>query len=165
MKKPFKYDLAYEMTKMMHKNGIFSQACFILGFPGETQEDIKETSKYIRKLTFAGVDEIAIFIVTPIPGTEIFDEFKGYDDFSQLSFSPTWRKDYKYLKRQRLRLYIWFIILKGILYPHKIIRHLINIPKGHFDTKLEQAFYRISFWHLYNFFRQKFKQNDKKKAF
>lgn len=165
MKKPFNYDLAYDMTKLMHKTGIFSQACFILGFPGENQEDIKETSKYIRKLTFAGVDEIAIFIVTPIPGTAIFDEIKGYEDFSQLTFSPTWRKDYKYLRRQRLRLYIMFIILKGILYPHKIIRHLINIPKGHFDTKLEQAFYRISFWHLYNFFRQKFKQNDKKRAF
>jgi len=146
MDKPFKHDLAYEMVKSMHKHKIYSQSCFVLGFPGETAEDIALTQQYIKKLTLAGLDEIAQFIITPIPGTGIFNQIDGYKDFSQLTFSPTWRKDYKILDKRRKLQYFHFLFWKSLRYPHKVIRQIINIGKGKFETKMEQAIFRITIW-------------------
>ena len=104
MHKPFDLAHALSLVKSMHRLKIFSQACFVLGFPGETKADIKLTEKLIKKLTAVGIDEIAVFIITPVPGSGLFKEFKGNFHFSELNFSPTWREDYQFLNRERLRL-------------------------------------------------------------
>ena len=71
----------------MNKNRIFSQACFVLGFPGENENDINLTKKMIFNLTKNGIDEIAIFIISPIPGSNIFDKFEGYKVFRSKFFT------------------------------------------------------------------------------
>ncbi|NQY73154.1 MAG: B12-binding domain-containing radical SAM protein [Candidatus Margulisbacteria bacterium] len=149
MNKPFHHDLAYKMVKEMSRVGMYSQACFVCGFPGETAEDIQLTKAYIRKLALAGLDEIAQFIITPIPGSSIFSEITGYDSFSQLTFSPTWRKDYKQLVRRRWGHYAYFLFWKCIRFPHKVLRQVVNICRGKFSTKMEQAIYRVTFWKLF----------------
>ena len=40
--KPFDINHAYKIVKSMNKNKIFSQACFVLGYPGEDKDDLKE---------------------------------------------------------------------------------------------------------------------------
>ena len=98
--KPFDINHAYKIVKSMNENKIFSQACFVLGYPGENKDDLKLTKNMILNLTKNGIDEIAIFIITPIPGSEIFDTIGGYNNLSELNFSPNWRRDYSfYLKR------------------------------------------------------------------
>ena len=93
--KPFNLKHANRIIKRMNDKNIFSQACFVLGYIDETKKDLIETRKLIFNLTKNGVDEIAIFIITPIPGSEIFDSFDGYKSLSELTFSPLWRKDFK----------------------------------------------------------------------
>jgi anaerobic magnesium-protoporphyrin IX monomethyl ester cyclase len=137
----------------MHRHGIYSQACFVLGFPGEIAADVKETAAYIKKLTRAGLDEIAQFIITPIPGSSIADQFSSYDDLTQLTFSPRWRTDYKTLHRRRLIQYFKFLCWKTLYHPQKLMRQFFNIWRGSFETKMEQALYRVTLFRLSMFRR------------
>ena len=72
--KPFNYEHAIKIIKEMKKNKIFSQAYFVIGYPGE-KNDLTKTKKMIFNLTKIGIDEIAIFIITPIPGSKIYENF------------------------------------------------------------------------------------------
>ena len=102
----------------MVKYKIYTQACFILGFPGETESDLNETQILIKKLSKIGIDEIAIFIISPVPGSEIFNEYRGYKSLSELNFSPTWRKDYRFLNKKRIK-FTNFLFNKTFYYPLK----------------------------------------------
>ncbi len=142
MNKSFDREHAVKMIKKMGEAGIYSQACFLLGYPGENDVDREDTLRLIYNFTKAGVDEIAIFIIAPLPGSEIFNEFCGYDDFSQLTFSPSWRKDYKELNKFRLMIYRNFILWKLRFYPGKLIRQPLSFLLRRFKTKMEMAPYR-----------------------
>ena len=143
MDKPFDHSMALELVKVMKSKGIKSQACFVLGFPGETTEDIKATEKYVKKLTIRGLDEIALFIMTPIPGTDCFDLLTGYEDYSELTFSPEWREDFQSLNRFRIGLYRKFFFWKCIYHPGKVIRNGINLLLRRFEIKAEMNIYRM----------------------
>jgi radical SAM superfamily enzyme YgiQ (UPF0313 family) len=133
----------------MNEAGIRSQACFVLGFPGETSEDLQMTWDLVRELTWVGVDEIGLFIVAPVPGAAIYKEFAGYHNLSQLTFSPTWRADYPALSRFRLRLYIHFLLWKLRAHPLKMLRQVLNFFQRRFETKMEMAPYRalVASWY------------------
>lgn len=142
MNKPFDLEQAINIIKKMHRSNIFSQACFVLGFPGEDKNDIKLTEKMVKKLTLVGVDEIAVFIITPVPGADLFAEFKGYFNFSQLTFSPDWRKDYNYLNRERIKLYVTFLLYKTFFHIGRIAVQPLRFIKRTFKTKMEMTPYR-----------------------
>jgi radical SAM superfamily enzyme YgiQ (UPF0313 family) len=141
MKKPFNHNHGISMTKEMNRLGIKSQACFVLGFPGETSKDLKLTKDYIIRLTKAGVDEIALFIMTPIPGSKVYESWET-KDLSKLTFSPVWRKEYKKLHNFRKKLYILFFIHKLLNHPLKTLKQPINIILKKFETKMEMTIYR-----------------------
>lgn len=140
--KPFKIGHAVQLVKKMNEVGIRSQACFVLGFPGETNEDRKMTRDLVRSLTKVGIDEIALFIITPVPGSSIFDQYSGYSDYSQLNFSPSWRYDYKVLNDFRVHLYKSFLFWKLRYHPFKIIKQIMNFIFRKFETKMEMTPYR-----------------------
>lgn len=142
MGKPFDRAHALEQTKEMAKLGVASQAVFLIGFPGETDEDRVLTEKYMGELIRAGLDEVLILIVSPVPGSAIFDQFSGYGDYSELTFSPTWRKDYAVLEQWQKRLYRRFFLLKAIHQPLKCCGHAINVLRRRFKTKMEMTFWR-----------------------
>lgn len=140
--KPFRWDFALEQVRRMDSLGIRTQACFVLGFPGETDEDRAMTWDYVRQLVESGLDEIALFIVTPILGSEIHGEFQAPGDLSKMTFSPSWREDYPKLARFRLRLYGAFLLWKTLRRPGKIARQTLNFLRRRFETKMEMTPYR-----------------------
>ena len=142
MQKPFDLPHALKMVRRMTYKGIRSQACFVLGFPGETDEDLRMTSKMVYDLTRVGVDEIALFIMAPVPGADIFEHMRGYEHMSQLNFSPVWREDYRKLSKFRLRLYGKFILLKFMFHPISVLRQGMNFVMRRFETKMEMVPYR-----------------------
>jgi len=142
MNKPFNLDHAVRMVKEMNKVGIFSQACFVLGYPGETDADREMTRKLVHDLARVGIDEIALFIITPVPGSEILGQFSGYKDYSQLNFSPTWRADYEIINKFRFNLYRSFLLWKFLSHPRKILWQLANFLRRNFKTKMEMTPYR-----------------------
>lgn len=142
MDKTFNYEHAIHLVNRMNKVGIKSQACYVLGYPGEDDADRELTRTMVVDLIKNGLDEIALFIVTPVPGSKIYNEFSGYSDYSQLNFSPTWREDYVKLNQFRLKLYRTFLINKTLLWPLKIFRQCLNFLTRKFETKMEMAPYR-----------------------
>jgi hypothetical protein len=94
-------------------------------------------------LTRRGIDEIAVFIITPIPGSSIFENFEGFGSLGNLTFTPTWRKDYKKLTRERLIIYSIFLLTKFIFHPLKIFKQILNFFNKKFDTKMEMVPYKF----------------------
>ena len=141
--KPFNLKHANKIIKRMNDKNIFSQACFVLGYLNEDKKDLADTKKLIFDLTKNGVDEIAIFIITPIPGSEIYDNFKGFKSLSELTFSPLWRSDYKKLNFIRLKFYIYFLFWKFIFHPKKVLSQILRFFSKKFYTKMEMIPYKF----------------------
>ena len=144
MRKPFDLKHAVRLVKRMNQVGIRSQACFVLGYPGETEEDLAMTRNLVKDLTREGVDEIALFIITPVPGSAIYDKLQGYKSLSELNFSPTWREDYRRLNSFRLGLYTRFLFWKLRYHPLKLLRQPVSFLRRRFETKMEMAPYRAA---------------------
>ncbi|MBI9079576.1 MAG: B12-binding domain-containing radical SAM protein [Pseudodesulfovibrio sp.] len=140
--KPFDYEHALRMTAAMHRLGIRSQACFISGLPGETEADRLKTIVYMKKLVKAGLDEINVPIFTPVPGSEFEKAIEGYSTRAQITFSPTWRKDYSEAHAFRMKMYRTFFLWK-LLHPRKVFREIFGFLTGNFETKMEMSFYKL----------------------
>lgn len=141
--KPFKFGHAVKLVKKMNEVGIRSQACFVLGFPGENDEDRQMTLQMVHDLTKVGIDEIVVFIITPVPGSAIYDQFNSISDYTQLNFSPVWREDYEKLNAFRLQMYKKFMFWKLLFYPQKLVRQSCNFVLRKFETKMEMTPYRV----------------------
>lgn len=147
MHKPFKLHHAMEIIRHFSQNGIRSQACFVLGFPGEGPEQRQKSYHLAHTLTQAGVDEIAIFIITPTPGSELFAHARGYNSLSDLNFTPVWRDDYAELSRFRKKMYLAFLLWKLRYFPLKIVRQCFHFfVLRRFETKMEMIPYRALVW-------------------
>lgn len=144
--KPFKDAHAVRLIQRMNQVGIRSQACFVLGFPGEDDADRALTRAMVHDLTRAGVDEVALFIVSPVPGSEIFPQYSGYGTLSDLNFTPSWRADYPALARFRLKLYSEFLLWKLRYHPLKVARQALNFSRRRFETKMEMVPYKALRW-------------------
>ena len=68
--KPLDLEKAEHIIKLAHKYGFETDAFFVIGFPGETKEQIKQTFKFGRGLK---VSNINYYIATPYPGTRLYD--------------------------------------------------------------------------------------------
>jgi len=58
-------------VKLLRQAGIHSHVFFMIGFPGETREDVELSKQLIME---AQPDHVEINMVTPYPGTELFEK-------------------------------------------------------------------------------------------
>jgi biotin synthase-like enzyme len=123
---------------------IRSQACFIMGMPGENRIDRFKSLNLIRLYTMLGISEVAIFIISPMPGSALFSEYKV--DLDSISFSPDWRKDYKKLSAIRIYWYLNFLVFKCTFHPIEIVRSVVRFVSHQFVLKMEIAPYRSRQW-------------------
>jgi anaerobic magnesium-protoporphyrin IX monomethyl ester cyclase len=65
---------AKKAVKLLKKNDIFAQVMFIIGERKDTAESIEESRKFIT--SELDPDFVIFAILTPFPGTELFDEAK-----------------------------------------------------------------------------------------
>jgi len=72
-RKGIKLDAVKRAVEMTKKVGIGTVCSFIIGAPHETKEDVKKTLKFAMKLN---PDYAQFSILTPYPGTEIYEEAK-----------------------------------------------------------------------------------------
>lgn len=66
--KPLRLDKVTKVVAWAKRLGLAVDTFFVVGFPGETLEQIRRTFAFARKLE---VDNVGIFIATPYPGTEL----------------------------------------------------------------------------------------------
>ena len=146
--KDFDHNQLLEIGRTAHNIGMKSAAYFILGLPGETIDDIKQTITYANKLARAGVDEVAFGLFIPLPGTPLWEhvvEYFGQPDFLDLlvigdmNKAVSWATDItsEELNYYRRRAYLEFQINRMIFHPFKFWRTIINIFRGFAETKTE----------------------------
>ena len=70
IKKPIRLDRVPEKLELAKAIGFDVIANFVVGFPGETWEQVRETFRYAEKL---GADIVNFHIATPLPRTELMD--------------------------------------------------------------------------------------------
>lgn len=116
IKKGVRVNRAFEAVKVCRRNKLKVHGFFVVGFPWETHETLKQTLKFAHSLE---TDFFDINIACPLPGTELFKivEREGlFDgvDFSQASYAQSAVRSYalssdfltKWRKRALLRLYL-----------------------------------------------------------
>jgi radical SAM superfamily enzyme YgiQ (UPF0313 family) len=127
MKKNLDLAKAQANIEMANKKGLFLGGFFILGFPGETEEEVWETIDFALK---SKLHTANFFILTPFPGTDVWQDaiaagmpvegsFKHYYQVSvNLSNIPT--KRLESLRRKA--------ISKFFLNPVRAFRFATRVP-------------------------------------
>ncbi len=72
IKKPIVNDYK-KIVDMYHKYGIAVLGFFIFGFESDPKDVFEKTTTLIKEI---GVDDSLLFILTPFPGTKLYDELK-----------------------------------------------------------------------------------------
>ena len=146
MRKPFDHAHALNMVRAMRERGIHSQACFVIGHPEETDRDRALTEAYVKKMVQTGVDEVAFFIISPLPGSALQTTMM-YANYQEAlwSFSPRHRLDYAMLETFRRRLIRRFLMWKMLYHPFSFLRQMINALIGRPATKMEMLPRRVLF--------------------
>lgn len=143
MGKPVDLAHALQVARWLERSGAYSQCCFVIGYPGEESTDRKMTAALVRKLARIGVDEVALFIITPMPGSRIFLPMGGAEcSFDDLTFTPTWREDYRALAAYRKGVYLQYFLLKLLFHPLRTFGYAWSLVTGRFKTKVEMTIYR-----------------------
>lgn len=74
IRKGEKPEAAGELTKQLHREGLYTQGYYIIGFPTETADSIRED---LRTLAALELDITQITIVTPHPQTQLWSELES----------------------------------------------------------------------------------------
>ena len=68
--KPVRLDQAAEMASYARRAGIFVAANFVIGFPTETWEEVRQTIRFAEEVN---VDYVKIFVAIPLRHTRLWD--------------------------------------------------------------------------------------------
>ena len=74
IKKHLNLENVIEKVKLIRKTGLKIHACWMIGFPNETLDQIKQTTRMAIDMQ---TDSIQVWPVFPFPGTELYREAKG----------------------------------------------------------------------------------------
>jgi anaerobic magnesium-protoporphyrin IX monomethyl ester cyclase len=130
VKKPLSLNHCRKIIKVFNKYKIPVTGFFVIGMPGETIRNIKETIEFIKQNDF---DDILVSIASPYPGTELWDIAmeKGYMDHDPNSASFEIKPKYstistedftaKQVEELRNRAYIAFQKSKLKRHPVKFL--------------------------------------------
>ncbi|MAG50559.1 hypothetical protein CL621_02880 [archaeon] len=67
-----------EVVKLCSKYGINVKGFFMVGLPGETEETANQTIEFAKRLKKQGLTSADFYLMTPFPGTKIWDNPKEY---------------------------------------------------------------------------------------
>lgn len=149
IKKHVNLDRARRLVKYANERNLYTRTNFIIGFPNEKREHIQETIDFMKSL---GADWYAIFVATPLMGSEMFNQFQamGVLDFNIRNWENNFlgrgfdTKDFKaeelleiayranlevnFINNRQMRLGNWELALQVFtdtvnLHPYHIIAH------------------------------------------
>ena len=127
---------AERVVNLTKKSGIKTHASYMFGYLGETEETMKQTISFAKKLN---TEIAAFFIASPLPGTPFYREAleKGYikDDVSWINYSPLSNEQgvisYPNLSAETIRKWHRKAIRSYYLRPAYILRRLYSLRHWH----------------------------------
>jgi len=77
LKKPLKLEKALQVARKARELGLETSADFIIGIPGETWDQMRDTFRFAEEMD---VDMVSFHVATPLPQTELYQiaKDKGY---------------------------------------------------------------------------------------
>jgi len=154
MKKHMDLDVALEKINLIRSAGLHVIGFFIIGYPGETWDDINQTLAFANKCDF---DSVLFNKFQPLPGTPVFKElvdageidedflptnYHGAQNYAPAGICPNRLhrfhnlETYKYhLKSLRRIAFVFkrkrpFQLLRVMLVDHQLMSMLTNFLKG-----------------------------------
>lgn len=129
IKKGITLEEVQKTVRMINKTEIHVGAFFMFDLPDETVEDIQQTIDFAKSLK---LDSVKFGIMVPLPGTEIFEEFKRKGFIKNFDYSTYfWHKEpvfetdllskeivFKYYKKSYREFY---------LRPRYVLRKMLNL--------------------------------------
>lgn len=156
IKKPLNLEKCAPLVKIMKKNGISVSAFFVLGFPGETRQQIMNTYEFAKRIQ---VDHAWMFIASPLPGTVMYEIMaeKGMlpDDFdfeNNFYFSSN-HKPSEVEPEELERLARKF--MSGLR-----LRHMLRDPIGFIRQDLKSFLFK----YMKTIIKSRFKKRERKKT-
>jgi radical SAM superfamily enzyme YgiQ (UPF0313 family) len=125
-----------EIVRLCRDSGISSHFSNILGFPSDTEDSIREHLETLRRLA---PDVASFYLLTPIPGTEQYEEFRRgglltEDNLDRYDGSSmTWR--HPTLPAARLTEWL-FECYRAFYTAPDISRKLFRLARGRRDFRL-----------------------------
>lgn len=115
-----------EVINNLNKIGVSSLCFFMLGAPGETEKEIKNSIKFAISLN---ATEITATITSPLPGTKLWDMMQGKykisTDFSKFDYYKERAFEDKDLPLKKLKRYQRILLIKFYIHP-KRWRYIFN---------------------------------------
>ncbi|PKP27928.1 MAG: B12-binding domain-containing radical SAM protein [Bacteroidetes bacterium HGW-Bacteroidetes-22] len=81
-------DVYAKSFRAIHKAGIAILGAFIYGLDSDTADDVRQRTTYIKR---SSVDVTQASILTPLPGTRLFETMKNTDRFLVSKFPEGWQ--------------------------------------------------------------------------
>lgn len=149
---------------LARKEHIKSTCYFMIGLPGETVAEAKETIRYAHRLARKGLDECVIGLFSLLPGCELFNQqyaagkvalspkfFEDLLSIGDLSRFTSWSENIssEELKRLRFAGYAGFAFYKLMFHPGKVFHSLLNLISGRDELKSERVL-RVFIKRLFN---------------
>ncbi|MDD5680764.1 MAG: radical SAM protein [Candidatus Omnitrophica bacterium] len=146
IKKGLSLDLAREKIALLRKAGIGVTGYFMIGFPGETAEEIKQTISFAMKAPLTGA---TFSIFCPLPGTEIYkklykDQNLEIEIISSLDFI-TYKNNLSEITYSQLRKLQKQAISEFYLRPSLIVYFLRELNNIHKIRFVVNSFYEYAF--------------------
>ena len=134
MKKKLNLETVTDLVKMCQKNELLVSGNWIIGYPGETEEDIYESMKYFMRLK---LDSMAIVPCIPFPGTDarricmendwLTKTADNWDNYVMVFKNPIPLISTSVLSDEKLKAMIRKIFYKMYLDPVRLYKILRNI--------------------------------------
>jgi radical SAM superfamily enzyme YgiQ (UPF0313 family) len=121
--------------------------CFVVvGYPGERARDRAATGALVERLVRLGVDDLSVFIWSPLPGAAAFELERGYGRLEDLCWTPRWRARYGVYEGARAGLYLRAFSVMVRARPLRLAASAMNVVTGRFETKGEMTLRRLLRW-------------------
>jgi radical SAM superfamily enzyme YgiQ (UPF0313 family) len=154
IRKQMKEDSLMRAVKASVKHKLNITAFIVIGFPHDTKEDLKETSRLARKLGRAGIDDVAIGFFFPIPNTQLYQELmdQGRIDLSdKFLLTPIFANDEKLedsnnycdhlsakeLTAWKYKILMNFYAISMLTHPWRVFTLTWNVLRGKETRKME----------------------------
>ena len=136
------------------KAGITVCVLLMVGFPGETNEDVRKTFRLIRKLARDGIHEVAVSVLVPLPNTEMFRQLQAErkieldDDYcywmsgaTTMTTARSWNPNISSRKLLFLKLLglAEFYAISYALHPNRLARAIRNAWRGEQESKVDRV--------------------------
>ncbi|UCD55223.1 MAG: B12-binding domain-containing radical SAM protein [Candidatus Omnitrophota bacterium] len=142
MKKNITTDKIRRAIGLIKKHNIDIAGFFILGFPGETVEDIKKTIRFSLEFDLIRAN---FFTYLPFPGTESFNDLKRRGKLEEINFKRFYFMNATFtpdgIDRSALKALQRKAFLRFFLRPRILIKNLMQVKSfRHFKFLLNRFF-------------------------